>query len=108
MSAADMLEKFRKDGYGSDPDKKVDEDGYEKNSTSRIIKLSDDEVKMIGDRQPGDDITLKVSGNLEEDGHFHVMTVSLDAPTEGDQDPEKQMASQVAQKVMPNILPSPS
>lgn len=117
MAVADELRKVRENGYkpgafeastgenGNDPD--------EANQTSRIIKLSDEEVKGLEPYQvkPGEEVILEVSGNLEGD-HFHVMTVKYANGKEGDDEPmldsEKQMADMVAKKVQPNLQISPS
>lgn len=103
MSAVDELKKSRGEDYKSldDPD--------DPNDTSRIIKLSDDEQKTFGGTKPGQELACEVRGNLEEDGHFHVMTVK---PLGGGQsyggDGENAMAQQVAQMVRPQLMPSPS
>lgn len=80
-------------------DKKDGMDSGEENSTSRIIKLTDDEQKLFEQANPGEDLACEVHGTLEKDGHFHVMSVG---PLGGG-DEEKEMAGQVAEKVMPNM-----
>lgn len=90
-------------GYGEKRDSGMDS-GVE-NSTSRIIKLSDEEQKSFQEAKSGEDLSCEVHGTLEEDGHFHVMSVS---PMNGGASSEDEMANQVAQKVTPTIMPSPS
>lgn len=109
MAAIDYLKTVRDDGYKPNMSKPADADSKggqdndpdESNSTSRIIKLSDDEQKAFQNAKPGEELECVVRGNLEEDGHFHVMSVS--PPEGGYQSPEEQMASKVAQGVQPGI-----
>lgn len=70
MPISDMLDKFRKSGYSS-PKKSEDHA-----STPRTIQLSDDEMKSLQpyNVSPGEEIVLEVTGKVEEDGHFHVMS----------------------------------
>ena len=104
MAVTDELKNIRGKGYGDKPEKGMD--SGEQNSTSRIIKLSDDEQKAFAEAKPGEDLECVVHGTLEEDGHFHVMSVN---PPEGQSyDDESRMAGMVAQKVTPTIQPSPS
>lgn|SRR5580698_1615068 len=102
------LKDFRAKNYGESiaddkDDKEMDKD--KDNSTSRIIKLSDDEQKYFQASHPGENLTCTVTGTLEKDGHFHVMTVSAEG---GEQNGEDKMASMVAQRVMPMAQISPS
>lgn len=110
MAASDYLKNFRSKGAPSVGAEKKDEgmDSGEENSTSRIIKLTDDEQKAFEKSQPGEDLSCEVHGTLESDGHFHVMSVSPlgGGPSYGG---EQEMAGQVAQRVspqMPMISPS--
>lgn len=111
MPAVDALKSFRSNGYGSKPEpengEKTGMDSAEENSTSRIIKLSDDEQKAFANAKPGDDLACEVHGTLEDDGHFHVMSL---APMGGGDSygDDKEMAGQVMQRVMPGVVPSPS
>jgi hypothetical protein len=91
MAFSDSLKKMRASGYpGGD---KEDDDDEKESSGSRILKLSDDEAKAAG-AKPGQEVKLQVSGTLEEDGHFHVMSVE---PAGGGGMPDEQgMAAQVA------------
>ncbi len=110
MAATDFLKKFRDKGYspGGDDAKDKGMDSGEENSTSRIIKLSDDEQKKFAQAKPGEDLVCEVHGSLEEDGHFHVMTVDPMGGGSYGGNSEQEMAGQVAQRVQPNIAPSPS
>ena len=103
MAVTDELKNIRGKGYGEKPEKGMD--SGEENSTSRIIKLSDEEQKSFAQARPGEDLACEVHGTLEEDGHFHVMSVG---PMGGSSSPEDDMVTQVAQKVTPTIMPSPS
>lgn len=109
MSAIDELHKARANDYGDNPGSQ-DKDPDEPNDTSRIIKLSDDEQKSFEGSKPGEELECLVRGNLEEDGHFHVMSVS---PPQGGSykesgQGEPAMAQQVAQMVRPQLQVSPS
>lgn len=114
MSAVDELKNLRAKGYSGktstiDGDKEGMDSG-ERNSTPRIISLTDDEQKAFAQAKPGEDLACEVHGSLEDDGHFHVMSV---VPLQGSYGQEQgtdenQMAGQVAQRVMPGIVPSPS
>lgn len=105
MPAADYLREVRDNG-GPDamPPKKTESGGGthdpdEPNRTTRIIMLSDDEQKAFEGSKPGEELSCEVRGNMEEDGHFHVMSVS---PMGGAKSyGEGEMADQVAQKVNP-------
>jgi hypothetical protein len=74
MSYGDALKNVRNKDYGDDEKEK--EEGP---SSVRIIKLTDDEMKELQQYQggPGQEQTCEVTGKLEEDGHFHVMSVHL-------------------------------
>ena len=108
MAYADALKKYRDSGKdGSMPDKKDEGmDSDEQNSTTRIIKLSDDEQKAFASANPGEDLACEVHGSLEKDGHFHVMSVQPMGGA-GSYD-ESKMAGQVAQLVRPETQISPS
>lgn len=81
-------------------------DSGEKNQVSRIINLTDDEMKTFQGTHPGEDLACEVHGTLEDDGHFHVMSVQ---PLGGAKDyGEQGMAGQIAQRVTPTIQPAPS
>jgi len=107
MSTVDVLKSYRNKDYGEKSDPKEGMDSGEKVETPRIISLTDDEKKVFAQAKPGEDLACEVHGTMEEDGHFHVMSVG---PLGGDKGAgsEQEMAGQVAQRVMPNIVPSPS
>lgn len=97
MDVSNVLKGIRQEGYGQRQDKKDDskkDDNHSENT--RMIKLSDDEVKGLEPYQiaPGEECILEVTGKLEEDGHFHVMSVQY-------ADDEPEMAGQVAKGLMP-------
>ena len=94
MAVTDELKNMRGGGYMSKPDKGMD--SGKENSTSRIIKLSDDEQKAFAQAKPGEDLECVVHGTLEEDGHFHVMSVN---PPEGQSYGEEPQASDIAQRM---------
>ena len=108
MAAVDELKNLRNKDYSSKGHSTSGDgmDSGERNSTPRIISLTDDEQKAFAQAKPGEDLACEVHGSLESDGHFHVMSVSpLGGSSYGS---ENEMAGQVAQKVMPQIQPSPS
>jgi hypothetical protein len=104
MPISGVLQGFRKGGYGekpSSPEKEKDGGGG-----PRLIKLTDDEAKSIGQGQPGGEVTVQVSGRLEGSS-LTVMSVQ-GSSTMPDQEG---MAAQVAGQapVMRNqTAPSPS
>lgn len=106
MSASDFLKSFRGKGYTGGSGEKEGMDSGEKNSTTRIVKLTEDEQKMFEQAKPGDDLACEVHGTYEN-GSLNIMSV---APMGGGgpAEDETEMAGQVAQRVMPNIVPSPS
>lgn len=71
MAVSDVLQKMRGSDYGSD---KEDDESESPSPARRVLKLSDDEVKSLGESKPGEQVTLQVTGKLEGD-HFHVMSV---------------------------------
>jgi hypothetical protein len=103
MAIGDVLKNFRQSGYGEKDS--TDEESGEP-SSSRILKLTDDEIKTIGETEPGTEVTCEVSGKLE-DGSLRVMSVRGSGGGM-----EKDMASKVAGQVPPMMqaqtLPSPS
>jgi hypothetical protein len=103
MSITDELKSLRGKGYSPKEEDKGMDSGI-KNETPRIIALTDEEKKGFENSNPGEDLSCEVHGTLESDGKFRVMTVS---PMGGSYN-EKDMAGQVAQKVMPMTMPSPS
>lgn len=111
MAASDFLKSMRGQGYkGSLPEapdeKKEGVESGDDSSVSRMLTLTEDELKAFEGAAPGEDVACEVHGRLEKDGNFHVMSVEpMDSESyEG----ENEMAGQVAQKVMPQIVPSPS
>lgn len=109
MPISDVLKNLRSSGYTKTQDDKTSKDVPE---SPRIIRLMDDEVKALEPTQkgPGEEIVCEVSGKLEKDGHFHVMSVR--APGGGGMDDEKGMAAEVAGQAPPMMqqqtMPSPS
>ncbi len=107
MAASDFLKSFRGQGYKGSGNpgemKKEGMDSGEQNSTSRIIKLTDDEQQAFASANPGEDLACEVHGTLEKDGHFHVMSV---APMGGAESygGENEMAGDVAKSVMPGMM----
>ena len=104
MPVSDVLKNFRQSGYSKE--KESDE-----HASPRVIKLTDDEIKEVSQYsggEPGGEVKCEVSGRLEKDGHFHVMSVHTSG---GGMDDEKDMAAEVAGRppMMQNqTLPSPS
>ncbi len=94
MPISDVLKNLRSHGYTKTGDDKTSKDAPE---SPRIIRLMDDEVKALEPYQkgPGEEITCEVSGKLEKDGHFHVMSVRAPGGG-GGMDDEKEMAAAVA------------
>lgn len=106
MPVSDVLKNFRGSGYSQEPE------GKEKGGDGpRVIRLTDDEMKEVSqyaNAKPGEEVTCEISGRLEKDGHFHVMSVR---PTGGGMNEEKDMAAEVAgQPPMSRmqVAPSPS
>lgn len=110
----DFLKKFRSSGYSGKGKEEKPGDGKdepfsndEPNETPRFISLTDDEKKSFAGSHPGEDLACEVHGTLEEDGHFHIMSVSPLNKQEG-YGSEEEMAGQVAQRVTPTVQLSPS
>src|SRR5258706_13462910 len=77
----DVTETLRKvrtsfDNKGPKDEMKGPDD--EMKGSSRMVKLTESETKSLEPYQakPGEEIVLEMSGTLEQDGHFHVMSVS--------------------------------
>jgi hypothetical protein len=104
MAFTDALKSMRGKDYSDGKNKGMD--SGEPNKTPRIIKLSDEEMKGFENSKPGEDLACEVHGSLEEDGHFHVMTVGPMNGSYGED--ENKMAGEVAQKVTPTVQLSPS
>jgi len=106
MAYTEELKNLRKKGYAEKSDKEGMDSG-EINETPRIISLTDEEKKAFENAKPGEDLACEVHGSLEDDGHFHVMSVGPmgGTPNAGS---EKDLAGMVAQRVSPTIQPSPS
>ena len=94
MDVSEMLKSMR--GKKGDDSEEEGHDPDEPNSTSRIIKLTDEEEKSMEDVKPGEEVVLTVRGNVEGD-HFHVMSVEK----QGGGDEMEGMPEEVAQKVNP-------
>jgi hypothetical protein len=105
MPISDVLKNMRSSGF---PERKEEDDSDDQESTPRTILLSDDEMKSIGEIKPGEEVKIEVSGRLEEDGHFHVMSVES-GTTMPDQE-MKGMAAAVAgvPVTQDRTMPSPS
>jgi len=84
MAIGEKLKSFRQEGYGGG-EKKEDSPG------PRIIKLTDDEAKALGEYAGGEEATCTVSGRLEGNS-LTVMSVS---PAEGGPSEEDEMAKQM-------------
>lgn len=113
MAIADVLKGMRSSGYSKKMEmpEKEEKDDSESDSGPRTIMLSDDEIKSLGQSaKPGEDVEIKISGKLENDGHFHIMSVEP-ASTMPDDD-MKEMAAKVAGMQAPMVqnqtMPSPS
>lgn len=109
MPAADVLKTLRGSQYNktsqATDDSNPEKDAADESSdTTRLIKLTDEEQKSIS-ANPGETVTCEVQGTLDGEGMFRVMSIE---PSGVENDDEKAMAGQVAQRVMPNIVPSPS
>jgi len=80
MAVHEALERVRTSdyGFGKDNDQESGSDEKDADSKSRVIQLSDDEMKGLAGYvgAPGEEVRCEVTGTLEEDGHFHVMSVS--------------------------------
>lgn len=90
MPVSEVLKKFREKGYEDAPEKEEPE-------TTRVIKLTDEEAKELQgyQKEPGMEQECLVTGKLEEDGHFHVMSVHAPGGGPG-QNEMDEMAGQVA------------
>lgn len=72
MAVSDVLKNLRQSDYagkGAQP--------KEASPSPRTIKLSGDEMQALQPYQPkpGEEIVLEVTGRLENDGDFHVLSV---------------------------------
>jgi len=108
MSINEELKTFRRKGYKTVPEDEISGRESEQapvNQTPRTVVLTDEEKKGIGPVEPGTEVTLSVTGSIEQDGKFKILSVSSGAEQD---DSEDEMAGQVAQKVIPSIQPSPS
>jgi hypothetical protein len=74
MAVSDALNNMRSQDYGAKPDAG---ETPEESSGVRVIQLTEEEQKELQgySGKPGEEITCEVSGKLEQDGHFHVMSV---------------------------------
>lgn len=90
-----MMRSMRSKGGEKEDEKGHDPD--EANSTSRIIKLTEEEQKSMESVKPGEEMVLTVRGNVEGD-HFHVMSLEKQG---GGEDEMAGMPEEVAQKVNP-------
>lgn len=112
MPVSDVLKNMRDSGYGDKPGAKPADDSSESSpAMSRVIKLTDDEMKSLEGSAgaPGEEMTLTVTGKLEEDGSFSVMNVGAEGG--GPDDAAKQVADGVlgVPPMMQNqTMPSPS
>lgn len=107
MAATDALKTLRGKDYGAKPVDASAAAPAPSMETPRVIRLTDDEQKMFAQAQPGEDVGCEVHGTLDGEGGFRIMSVApLGDAAEGND--ESAMASQVMQRVAPNIAPSPS
>lgn len=112
MPVSDALKQYRDSGYGG---KKEDSGEGQKEKTSRVINLTDDEVKSLqpyAEKFQGDDIVAEVTGRLEG-SHFHVMSVKYAEGGSGEPDvnadAEQVMAKyRMGPMVQSQTVPSPS
>lgn len=104
MPISNVLKNFRDGGYGKNSSESEDKES----SSSRMLQLSEEEVKSLEPYQvkPGEEIILEVSGKLEDD-HFHVMNVKY-ADGGGMDDMAAKVAGQEPPMMMNRVLPSPS
>lgn len=93
MPVSDVLKGFRSSGYEKKED--APQEKEKESSGVRTLKLTDDEAKEIAGYQqgPGQELTCEITGKLEDDGHFHVMSVHLPGGSQGDMN---EMAKSVA------------
>jgi hypothetical protein len=107
MDLSGPLKNLRKDGYKQGAPQQEDSG---KKTMSRIVKLSDDEMKSLEPYQvnPGEEIVLEMTGRLEDSGHFTVMGVKY-ASGGMDQGAEKVAGiQQPAPTVRTQTMPYPS
>jgi len=92
VDVSGVLKGFRQSSEYLKPKEKEDE---KPEGGVRTFKLTDDEMKSL-QSNPGEEVTLQVSGKVEDDGHFHVMSVTS---SDGQNSDEKEMAAQIAPQI---------
>lgn len=107
MAASDYLKSFRQKGYSgnmSESSEKPSEsdDKDQENSTTRIVKLNDDERKIFEKTPSGEDVACEVHATYEN-GKLNIMSVAPLGGGDQPPDDEASMAGQVAQRVMPGM-----
>ncbi len=106
MPITEVLKKFRGSDYGANKEAldKPEEETDDAPETVRTIKLTDEEAKALQPSgvHPGEEITLEISGKLEEDGRFQVMSVQAAAPDGMEEEDVAKVAG-----VPPPITPMP-
>lgn len=103
MPVSDVLQGFRKGGYGEKPSfPEKGEDG----GGPRLIKLTDDEAKSLSQGQPGGDVTVQVTGRLEGSS-LTVMSVQGSSTMPDQEGMSAQVAGQ-APMMRNQTAPSPS
>lgn len=73
MAIADTLKKFRQSSTPSDMQDAPDAESQD--AGPRMIKLSDEEMKSMGQAQAGQEVTAQVSGHVNDQGDFTIMSV---------------------------------
>lgn len=97
-SSSDMLKKMRSSGYPA-PEKEDDEDDGMSDG-GRIIRLSDDEIKMLG---KAGDVECTVTGNVNEKGELTI--ISLAPAGGGDEKPPMPGMGGGMPPGMPGMMP---
>ena len=106
MPVSDVLKNFRATDYGKDPGA-VDSPDPENPEGPRSIKLTDEEAKELeGYGEPGTEQQCLVTGRLDDNGEFTV--ISVHAPGSSAPGDENEMAAQVMGKMGMPPSPSPS
>lgn len=99
MALSDVLKGMRESSYGENPSNK--EDGSE-----RVLELSEEEVKSLGQMQPDAEVMVQVTGRLG-DGCIYVKSVKgQGSGPDVSADAEEAMAK--SRPVQMQTLPSPS
>lgn len=107
MPVSDVLKNFRGSDYGAG--EKGDKPSEKSEGTSsRTIELSPEEAKSLGGAEPGAEVTLQVTGRLE-DTHFHIMSVQgQGGESDTNADAEAVMSKMRGPMTPMQTMPSPS